>query len=85
MKYIYFELHNGIIKNANILQIKPHTLPNGTFNYHHISKIDKTIDQYWIDLEKFDLDTIDELHFIKKAISELKSSIRNQTINNFLR
>ncbi len=84
-----------IIRNVNILQIKPYTNSGGFWSYRHIhSRKDHNnndtssfvIDQYWIDLEKYQNSNYidDNYSYVCEVISELKSLDRNETIDKLI-
>lgn len=64
IKYIYFEVYwqegeqpsEPIIRNENILLLKPHTNSSGEWGFRNVTKgryYYATVDQFWIDLEKY--------------------------------
>jgi hypothetical protein len=64
IKYLYFEIHwqdgemptNPEIRNENILLLKPHTNSSGEWGFTNVTKskyYTTTVDQSWIDLEKY--------------------------------
>ncbi len=64
IKYIYFEVYwqegeipsAPVIRNENILLLKPHTNSNGEWGFRNVTKgkyYTTFVDQSWIDLEKY--------------------------------
>lgn len=64
IKYLYFEIYwqdgemptKPEIRNENILLLKPHTNSSGEWGFTNVTKskyYTTTVDQSWIDLEKY--------------------------------
>ncbi len=93
IKYIYFEeviivdknVLNNEIRNENILLIKPKTNSYGIWSFRSISESrsrNRTLDQYWIDLEKFNssIEMINNDHLRINVYKVME--IINDKINN---
>lgn len=93
IKYIYFEevfivdknVLNNEIRNENILLIKPKTNSHGIWSFRSISESrsrNRTLDQYWIDLEKFNssIEMINNDHLRINVYKVME--IINDKINN---
>ena len=90
IKYIYFEVtqttgYNSSkksIENANALLFRPHTNSRGVWGYANLTerhgfpeKCYMSVDQYWIDLEKYKNTGIDfmkgEIDLVPEKLEEL--------------
>ena len=95
IKYLYFELNHitgynsteVTIKNENVLLIKPHTNSSGVWSYSNMSEqhgfpkqIFSIVNQYWIDLDKFNED---EYTSLKKYV-DIVLEIVNNKINTVI-
>lgn len=105
IKYIYFEVYwvqgnNPIesrIQNENILQFKPHTNSNGVWGYRNVSKSGDirwvTVDQYWIDLEKYKLNKTNIFYmniedynkWVELCLDKLNIKLRKNKLENILK
>ena len=88
IKYIYFEeviivdknVLNNEIRNENILLIKPKTNSYGIWAFRNINvsrSRNMTLDQYWIDLEKFN-NYIDEKNDLRIKIYKVMEMINDK-------
>lgn len=90
IKYLYFELnhivgHNSTdvtIKNENVLLIKPHTNSSGVWSYSNMTEQHgfpeqtfSIVNQYWIDLDKFNED---EYTILKKYVDTVLEIVNNK-------
>ena len=95
IKYLYFELNHitgynsteVTIKNENVLLIKPHTNSSGVWSYSNMTEQHgfpeqtfSIVNQYWIDLDKFNED---EYTSLKKYV-DIVLEIVNNKINTVI-
>lgn len=89
VKYIYFEIYEvqgsnpepKRMQNENILELKPHTNSRGVWGFRHVTErhgfdlpTHVVVDQYWIDLEKYDFkDSYSEL--VKECLSKFTDPV----------
>lgn len=98
IKYIYFEVNHltGVeeteptIKNANVLLIKPHTNSSGVWGYTNMTerhgfseKSFSVVDQYWIDLEKYD-GSVSNIKHVDTVLNDLKKLLEIQEASIYL-
>jgi len=93
IKYIYFEVYwidgdnpiNPTLQNENALMFKPHTNSNGVWGYRNVTETKGrnefvTVDQTWVDLEKYKpyehYVDINGGKFLEEAISKLNKKLR---------
>jgi len=97
IKYIYFEINHitgcnsteKTIKNENGLLIKPHTNSDGVWGYTNITEQSgfskptfSVVNQYWIDLEKFEVVHHKVYGDLKKHVDVVLERINQKLLEN---